>query len=249
VTAGQPPAPADQAGAALTGRGAVVTGASRGIGLAIARRLAAGGARVAMIARGAETLAQRAAELGGAALPIPCDVADPVAVGRAMQVVTLTFGGAPDILINNAGIFHPRPVADITPEDFAASIAVNLNAAFYLVHAVVRAMRTRGRGDIVTVGSVADRTAFAANGSYSPGKFGARALHDVVREELRGTGVRATLVSPGPTDTEIWGDLAGTGRFPPREAMLSADAVADAVLYALTRPPAVNIDELRLSSA
>lgn len=249
MTAGQSPASADQAGVALTGRGAVVTGASRGIGLAIARRLAAGGARVAMIARGAETLAQRAAELGGAALPIPCDVADAVAVGRAMQVVTLTFGGAPDILINNAGIFHPRPVADITPEDFAASIAVNLNAAFYLVHAVVRAMRTRGRGDIVTVGSVADRTAFAGNGSYSPGKFGARALHDVVREELRGTGVRATLVSPGPTDTEIWGDLAGTGRFPPREAMLSADAVADAVLYALTRPPAVNIDELRLSSA
>jgi NADP-dependent 3-hydroxy acid dehydrogenase YdfG len=61
--------------------------------------------------------------------------------------------------------------------------------------------------------------------------------------------VRATLVSPGPTDTGIWGDLAGTGRFPPRDAMLAADAVADAVLYAITRPAAVNIDELRLSSA
>jgi NADP-dependent 3-hydroxy acid dehydrogenase YdfG len=243
-----PPAP-EHAGAVLAGRGVVVTGASRGIGLAIARALAARGARVAMLARGADALAQRAAELGAAALPIPCDVADPAAVGRAMQVVTLAFAGAPDIVVNNAGIFHPRPVADITPEEFATAIAVNLNAGFYLAHAVVGAMRARGRGHIVTVGSVADRVAFPGNGSYSPGKFGARALHDVIREELRGTGVRATLVSPGPTDTGIWGDLAGTGRFPPRDAMLAADAVADAVLYAITRPAAVNIDELRLSSA
>ncbi|MGH7648268.1 MAG: SDR family oxidoreductase [Gemmatimonadaceae bacterium] len=239
----------EHAGAALAGQGAVVTGASRGIGLAIARALAANGARVAMLARGADALAQRAAELGGAALPIPCDVTDPAAVGRAMQVVSLAFAGAPDILVNNAGIFHPRAVADITPEEFAAAIAVNLNAGFYLAHAVIGAMRTRGRGHIVTVGSVADRVAYAGNGSYSPGKFGLRALHDVLREELRGSGVRASLVSPGPTDTDIWGDLPGTGRFPPRAAMLGAGAVADAVLYCLTRPSAVNIDELRLTQA
>ena len=248
MTRGTSPAP-DAAAAALAGRGAVVTGASRGIGLAIARSLAQAGARVAMLARGAEALAQRAAELGGAALPVPCDVADAAAVGRAMQVITLAFGGAPDILVNNAGIFHPRPLAEITPEDFAASIAVNLNAAFYLVHAALGSMRARRGGHIVTIGSVADRVAYAGNGSYAPGKFGARALHDVVREELRGTGVRATLVSPGPTNTDIWGDLAGTGRFPPRDAMLDADAVADAVLYAVTRAPGVNVDELRLSAS
>jgi NADP-dependent 3-hydroxy acid dehydrogenase YdfG len=248
VTAGGSSAP-EHAGAALAGQGAVVTGASRGIGLAIARALAANGARVAMLARGADALAHRAAELGGAALPIPCDVTDPAAVGRAMQVVSLAFAGAPDILVNNAGIFHPRAVADITPEEFAAAIAVNLNAGFYLAHAVVGPMRTRGRGHIVTVGSVADRVAYAGNGSYSPGKFGLRALHDVLREELRGSGVRASLVSPGPTDTDIWGDLPGTGRFPPRDAMLGAGAVADAVLYCLTRPGAVNIDELRLTQA
>ncbi|HTL95539.1 MAG TPA: SDR family oxidoreductase [Gemmatimonadaceae bacterium] len=249
MTRGTPPAPPDASVAALAGRGAVVTGASRGIGLAIARSLAAAGARVAMLARGADALAQRAAELGGAALPVPCDVSDAAAVGRAMQVITLAFGGAPDILVNNAGIFHPRALTDITPDDFASSIAVNLNAPFYLVHAVVPAMRARGAGHIVTIGSVADRVAYAGNGSYSPGKFGVRALHDVVREELRGTGVRATLVSPGPTNTDIWGDLAGTGRFPPRDAMLDAGAVADAVLYAVTRVLAVNVDELRLSAS
>jgi len=248
VTRGTSPAP-DAAAAALAGRGAVVTGASRGIGLAIARSLARAGARVAMLARGAEALAQRAAELGGAALPVPCDVADAAAVGRAMQVITLAFGGAPDIVVNNAGIFHPHPLADITPDEFAASIAVNLNAPFYLVHAALGAMRARRGGHIVTIGSVADRVAYAGNGSYAPGKFGVRALHDVVREELRGTGVRATLVSPGPTNTDIWGDLAGTGRFPSRDAMLDADAVADAVLYAVTRAPGVNVDELRLSAS
>jgi len=249
VTRGTPPAQPDVSVAALAGRGAVVTGASRGIGLAIARSLAAAGARVAMLARGADALAQRAAELGGAALPVPCDVSDAAAVGRAMQVITLAFGGAPDILVNNAGIFRPRALTDITPDDFASSIAVNLTAPFYLVHAVVPAMRARGAGHIVTIGSVADRVAYAGNGSYSPGKFGVRALHDVVREELRGTGVRATLVSPGPTNTDIWGDLAGTGRFPPRDAMLDAGAVADAVLYAVTRVVAVNVDELRLSAS
>ncbi|HEV2180750.1 MAG TPA: SDR family oxidoreductase [Gemmatimonadaceae bacterium] len=248
MTRGSEPAP-DAAAAVLAGRGAVVTGASRGIGLAIAHSLAQAGARVAMLARGADALAQRAAELGGAALPVPCDVADPAAVGRAMQVITLAFGGAPDILVNNAGIFHPRPLADITPEDFAASIGVNLNAPFYLLHAALGAMRARRSGHIVTIGSVADRAAYAGNGSYAPGKFGVRALHDVVREELRGTGVRATLVSPGPTNTEIWGDLAGTGRFPPRDAMLDAASVADAVLYAVTRPEGVNVDELRLSAS
>ena len=243
------PAAPDAGGAVLAGRGAVVTGASRGIGLAIARALAAAGARVAMLARSADTLAQRAAELGGAALPVPCDVSDAAAVGRAIQVITLAFGGAPDILVSNAGIFHPQPLADITPDAFAAAIAVNLNAGFYLVHAVLDGMRARGRGHIVTIGSVADRVAYPGNGSYSPGKFGARALHDVLREELRGSGVRATLVSPGPTDTDIWDDLPGTGRFPSRDAMLDADAVADAVLYALTRAERVNVDELRLSAS
>ena len=248
MTPGASAAP-DASGAVLAGRGAVVTGASRGIGWAIARALAGAGARVAILARGADALAQRAAELGGAALPVPCDVADAAAVGRAMQVITLAFGGPPDLLVNNAGIFHPRPVADITPEEFAATIAVNLNAAFYLAHAVVGAMRARGRGHIVTIGSVADRVAYAGNGSYSPGKFGARALHEVLREELRGSGVRVTLVSPGATDTEIWGDLPGTGRFPPRAAMLDAASVADAVLYAVTRADRVNVDELRLSAS
>lgn len=236
--------------AALAGRGAVVTGASRGIGLAIARALAGAGARVAMVARHAEPLAARAGEIGAGALPIPCDVTDAAAVARAATVVREALG-VPDVLVNNAGVFDPRPLEELTPEVFAATVQVNLVAPFALVHAFLPAMRERGRGHIVTIGSVADRTAFPENGAYSASKYGLRALHEVMRAELRGTGVRATLVSPGPTDTPIWDAVhrAGTGRFPPRSAMMPPEAVAAAVLYAVSQPERVNVDELRLSAS
>lgn len=237
--------------ASPTGRTAIVTGASRGIGLAITRALAGSGTRVAMLARGAEALAARATEIGPAAMPIPCDVSDADAVARAAGVISRTFGGAPDILINNAGLFHPMPIEEVTPQEFASTLRVNLLSAFLMVHTLLPGMRTRHSGHIVTIGSVADRIAMAENAAYSASKFGARALHEVLRTELRGTGVRVTLVSPGSTDTSIWDglDRAGKGRFPPREAMLDADAVAAAVLYAVSQPPAVNVDELRLSRA
>jgi NADP-dependent 3-hydroxy acid dehydrogenase YdfG len=128
---------------------------------------------------------------------------------------------------------------------------INLLAPFVLVHAVLPDMRAQGRGHIVTIGSVADRVVFPENGAYSASKFGARALHEVMRTELRGSGIRTTLVSPAATDTPIWDAVAraGEGRFPPRSAMLPSEAVADAVLFAVTQPERVNVDELRLSSA
>ena len=233
----------------LGGRAAVVTGASRGIGLAIARELVRAGARVAMLARGAQALAARAAELGATAHAVPCDVRDADAVARAAAAITSAFAAPPDILVNNAGVFRPAPLDRTTPEDFADTLRVNLVAPFTLMHAFLAGMRARGSGHIVTIGSVSDRVIFAENASYSASKFGLRALHEVTRTELRGTGVRATLVSPSSTDTGIWDDRAGTGRFPPRSAMLPADAVAAAVLFAVTQPARVNVDELRLSTS
>jgi NADP-dependent 3-hydroxy acid dehydrogenase YdfG len=141
------------------------------------------------------------------------------------------------------------PVERLSPADFRATLDTNLVAPFLLVRALVPAMRARGSGTIVTVGSVADRTTFPENGAYAASKYGLRALHEVVRAELRGSGVRATLVSPGPVDTPLWDALDPDARegFTPRAAMLSADAVADAILYVATRPAEVNVDELRLS--
>jgi len=110
-------------------------------------------------------------------------------------------------------------------------------------------MRARRSGHVLTIGSIADRAAFPENAAYAASKFGLRGLHEVLRAELRGSGVRASLVSPAPVDTPLWDPIDPDRRsgFTPRAMMLSAEAVADAVMYVLAQPPDVNVDELRLS--
>jgi NADP-dependent 3-hydroxy acid dehydrogenase YdfG len=229
---------------------ALVTGATRGIGLATARALAAEDACVAMLARSAEALRERASEIGGGATAFPCDLTDASAVERTLAAVRGALG-EPSILVNNAGIFEPRPIEDISPDDFARTVNVNLVAAFALVHALLPAMRAAGTGHIITIGSIADRTAFPGNGAYAASKFGLRALHEVLRSELRGSGVRTSLISPGPTDTPIWDAVerasSAPRSFPQRSEMIPPESVASAVLYALTQPVEVNVDELRIS--
>jgi NADP-dependent 3-hydroxy acid dehydrogenase YdfG len=233
----------------LAGRSAVVTGASRGIGLAAARALASAGARVVMIARSSDELDRHAGDIGAAAFPIACDLTDHRAVDDAAATARAMLGGAPEILVNNAGAFTLAQIDRLQTEEFERTIAVNLVAPFNLVRTLLPGMRERGAGHIVTIGSIADRMAFPENGAYAASKFGLRALHEVMRAELRGTGVRTSLVSPGPVDTALWDPVAPETRpgFTQRAVMLSADAVADAVLFVVTRPAAVNIDELRLS--
>lgn len=235
----------------LAGRTALVTGASRGIGLLVARRLVEAEVRVAMLARGAEELQARAAELGPLALPVACDVADGAAVERTVEAVRERFGGAPDVLVNNAGLFRVAPVEGTSADDFTRSLAVNVVAPFLFVRGFLGGMRERGTGHVVTIGSIADHVALPGNAAYAGGKFGVRGLHEVLREELRGSGLRATLVSPGPVDTPLWDAVPPEVRagLTPRARMLPAAAVADAVLYALRQPPEVNVDELRLSRA
>lgn len=236
----------------LRGRVVLVTGATRGIGLAISRAVAAEGARVAMLARSADVLRSRASEIGEAAMAFPCDVTDARAVEGALDSVRAALG-EPAVLVNNAGIFEPRAVEEISPADFARTVNVNLVAAFALVHAVLPSMRSAGSGHVVTIGSVADRAAFPGNSAYAASKFGLRALHEVLRTELRGSGVRASLVSPGPTDTPIWDAVerrpTAQRSFPERSQMIPPESVASAVVYVLTQPAEVNVDELRLSRA
>lgn len=232
----------------LDGRVAVVTGASRGIGLAIARALAAAGARVAMLARSAAPLSDAAREIG--ALAVPCDIADERAVLEAVKRVS-SDAGDPEILVNNAGLFLLAPLEQTSAVDLRRTLDLNLVAPFLLTRAVLPAMRIARRGHIVTIGSIADRATFPENAAYAASKFAARAVHQVLREELRGSGVRATLVSPGPTNTALWDAVGPDDRagFTPRARMLSAADVADAVLFAVTRADDVNVDELRLSRA
>lgn len=233
---------------ALAGRTAVVTGASRGIGRAIARGLAADGARVAMLARGADRLRAEARAIGDLAMALPCDVSDDTAVRRAVTDIERELG-VPHLLVSSAGVFRLEPVATTTEAAFTTLLETNLLGPFRFMRAFLPRMTARGDGHVITIGSIADRATFAGNGAYAASKFGLRALHQVLREELRGTGVRATLVSPGPVDTALWDDMDPDTRpgFTPRARMLSPDAVAAAVVWAAGQPATVNIDELRLS--
>ena len=143
----------------------------------------------------------------------------------------------------------PSSLTLSTRTDDQDALDVNLVAPFRFIRALLPAMRARGRGDIVNIGSIADHTAFPENAAYGASKHGLRALHDVMRAELRGSGVRMTLVSPGPVDTSLWDEIDPDSRegFTPRSRMLLPDAIAAAVLYALTQPPEVDVELVRLS--
>lgn len=234
---------------ALSGRTAVVTGASRGIGAGIASALAEQGARVVIIARNEAKLKERARSIERA-VPIACDITNPAGVERATKRIASELGGAPDILVNNAGIFGVSTVEETEPQFFIDTINTNLVAPFLFVRAFLGDMKKRKTGHVVTIGSVADRTIYTGNAAYSAAKFGSRAIHEVLRAELRGTGVRATLVSPAATDTEIWDTVTVTdpaGKPHDKRPMLDPADVVSAVMFALTQPDRVNIDELRLS--
>jgi NADP-dependent 3-hydroxy acid dehydrogenase YdfG len=235
--------------AVLAGRWIVVTGASRGIGAELAHRLAADGARLALIARSRDALTTLADELG--AVPVVCDVGDATQIARAAERIETLAGGAPDVVVNNAGIFSIAAAHKTSVEQFRRTLDVNLVAPFALVHAFLPGMRARGSGHLVTLGSVADRNIFAGNAAYSASKYGLRAMHEVLRAELRGTGVRASLVSPGPVDTGIWDPIDPDSRpgFTPRAQMLRAADVAEAIRWVIAAPAAVNVDELRFSSS
>lgn len=233
----------------LRGRTALVTGASRGIGRAVARRLGQAGARVALCARSRAELESLAAELGDAASVHVVDLTDAAQVAEVIPAAIAALGDRVDVLVNNAGIFPLASIEHTTPASFEATVQANLVAPFRVIHAVLPAMRAAGAGHVVSIGSVADRRIYGGNGAYSASKFGGRAVHEVLREELTGSGVRCSLISPAATDTPIWDpvDPDNTPGFPPRSAMLRPDDVAEAVLWAVTRPPHVNVDELRLS--
>ena len=232
----------------LRGKAAIVTGASRGIGAEIARQLAEKGARVALVARNREQLESVAREIGATAFAVAADLTDAAQLASAAGAITETFASVPDIIVNSAGLFRVEPLDSMALASFAEMIATNLVAPFGVLSHFLPGMRSRGSGHVVTIGSVADRAVFPGNGAYSAAKFGLRAMHQVLREELKGSGIRATLVSPAAVDTDLWeGFDLGGGEFPSRFEMLDAAAVGRAVLFAVEQPSSVNIDELRLS--
>jgi NAD(P)-dependent dehydrogenase (short-subunit alcohol dehydrogenase family) len=228
----------------LAGQVAVVTGASRGVGEAIAKALAVQGATVVRLAR---TLADGE---DGPYFNLTTDLTDPVLLKRAMDEVLAEFG-PPHIVVNNAGGFLLRLFEETTEEDLLEQLDINLVAPFNVARALLPPMRQAGRGHLVTIGSIADHSAFPENAAYAASKYGLRGLHETLVAEYRGTGIRLTLVSPGPTDTSIWDPFDPDRRagFTPRAKMLKAEDVAGAVLWAVIQPANVTIDLIRMSPA
>lgn len=217
----------------LAGAGALVTGASGGIGRAVALGLSGRGVDLVVSSRGGAALREVAEATG--AESVEADLARLPEIDRLVAATRERFGGAPDILVNAAGCFDLAPVAKLPVADFERHLEVNLRAPFALVRALLPGMLARGSGHLVHLGSVAGRRAFPENGAYSASKFGLRGLHEVLRLELTGTGVRTTLVEPGPVDTGAWDGLEPRlgADLPARRGMLRAEAVAEAVLACL----------------
>jgi len=229
----------------LDGRSAVITGASRGIGSLTAAALASEGVRVVSLSR--------TPPAGPAKIDhVKCDVTRPASVAEAAEKTTTLLGGPVDILVNNAGIFKVGSLDKMDIEAFNDILGTNLAGPFFVLRAFLGGMKKRGSGHVITIGSIADRNAFQENGAYSAAKYGLRGMQEVLRAELRGSGVRSTLISPSAVDTTIWDPLADAsgdpvGKFPSRSEMLRGGDVVAAIMFALTLPERANVDGLRLS--
>jgi 3-hydroxy acid dehydrogenase/malonic semialdehyde reductase len=156
--------------------------------------------------------------------------------------------GVPDIVVSNAGLFIIKPLAETSPADFVQSIATNLTGPFLIAHALVPDLVHRGSGHLVTIGSSSDRIAYPWNTAYGASKHGVRGLHEVIAVEVARTGVRTTLISPGRVDTEMWDDVDPELRpdAAGRSVMMRVEDVADAVVWAVTRPAHVDVTEIQM---
>jgi len=220
---------------------ALITGATRGIGLAIAQALSREGVQVIITGRDEKRLKK----VGSfASMAVPCDVRDANAVRSLFASIKRRFRRL-DILINNAGIGHPNLTTDKLPIDtFRNVIETNLTGMFVVTHHALPLMR-RG-GIIVNNLSIAAKRVFPGSSAYNASKHGALGFTNTLREELRERGIRVVALLPGATDTAIWKTLWPDA---PRKKMLSVETVASAVVNALTLPANSTVEELVITPA
>ena len=218
----------------LTGKVALVTGASRGIGAAVARRLADAGVELGLGSRAGDDLG-----IAGAVAP-PTDVRDPAQVD-ALVAATVEAHGRLDIVVANAGVGAYGPFLELDPEQLELMIDVNLKGVMYTARAALPHLLRAGGGDFVSLASVAGVNAFPGEAVYNASKFGQVGFTRALDLELREHGVRCTSICPGGVATDF---AIGTGRMPdmPELAeMMSSGDVADVVLFALTRPRSMRL--------
>jgi 17beta-estradiol 17-dehydrogenase / 3beta-hydroxysteroid 3-dehydrogenase len=242
---------------AWRGKVALVTGASSGIGRAVATELAAAGMKVAAVARRAARLHELKAAIeaghpGAEVLPLPCDVRDEAQILAALTQLRDVWGGV-DVLVNNAGLGRHAPLLSGATDDWREMLETNVLALCIFTREAVADMRRRGdRGHVVHVSSMAAHRVPLESGIYSATKFAVRALTEGLRRELReaDSGIRITAVSPGFVRTEFaevyHRDRAAAARTYDRYEVLTAEDVASAVVYAIASPQRMQVHDILL---
>jgi 3-oxoacyl-[acyl-carrier protein] reductase len=228
---------------ALAGKVALVTGASRGIGLAIARRLAKMGARLSLCARDAKRLQAVAAELqrgGDTVLALAANVTQADEIASLVQRTEQSLGPV-EILVNNAGIGYFGPTHEASEANWDAVLDTNLKSVFLLSRAVAPGMIQRRSGHIINIGSLAGKNAFPGGGIYCASKWGLLGLTECLAEDLRASGIRVSVICPGTVAT----DFSPHAGKDPRK-MLQPEDIAHTVEMILTQAPQSFISEVLL---
>jgi NAD(P)-dependent dehydrogenase (short-subunit alcohol dehydrogenase family) len=208
---------------------ALVTGASRGIGAAVARKLSEAGAKLGLASRSGDDLGLPNA------IGIECDVSAADQVDAAVARTVEEHGGL-DILVNNAGVGAYGPYLELPPEQLEAMVDVNLKGTLYATRAALPHLLESDAADLVAVASVAGLRGFPGEAVYCASKFGQVGFMRALDHELRERGVRCTSICPGGVATDFAMGSGRTEDMPELEGMMSGDDVADAVLFAVTRP-------------
>lgn len=230
---------------ALQGQVAIITGASRGIGPAIAEAFAGAGAAVVLAARNAEELGQVAGRInsqGGTALAIPTDVSSEEQVRQMIQTAVERFGKL-DILVNNAGVGLFNRLVDSTTEQWDWVMEITLKGAYLCAREALKVMVPQRSGLIINIGSDLSYRTSAECGIYGTAKYGVAALTQVINQEHRLDNIRCTGIYPGMIDTYFAGSEMGDPR---KKDWLKASDLANACLYVASQPPYVRIDEIRM---
>lgn len=229
-------------GQALGGKRCIVTGASSGVGLAIAQRFARDGARLALVARTRTRLDAAARTLSSAAacLALPADVTRDDHARGVVERVAAEMGGI-DVLVNAAGVAYFRPIGETSVEHWDEVLDANLKGVFLMCKHAAPRMLGAGRGDIVNIGSIAAHQGFKGATAYCASKHGLLGFSRALALEVRQRGLRVITVSPGSVDTPLW---ERSDWSPEKTKMLRAEDVAEAVYAALTISDNAAVDEL-----
>jgi len=225
----------------LTEQVALITGAGRGIGKAVAQSLAACGAKVVLAARSETELRSLEAEIGSTAFSVVTDVSSEADVLRLFATIDNRFGGRIDILINNAGVGRFGSIEDFSTKDFDDVMAVNLRGTFLCCREAVRRMLPRQSGTILNIASVVGFKGYPQQAAYTASKHGVMGLTKAIAAEVYNEGIRVSAILPGGVDTEM---VSHARPDLDRSVLMTPEDIAQSVLYLLSLSPKAAVDQI-----